>query len=141
MLRGTTLGSILANLVGNALKYAPPRATSYSYPMAAVPGRTRRMPLGPWVMPGTYTVRLTTGGTTLERPLTVRMDPRVKTSDADLQLQFDLSQALYRRIEATANQPDLAREHRQLLSVYGMLQEVDVRPTTQLVETARALLR
>jgi hypothetical protein len=92
-------------------------------------------------MPGTYTVRLTTGGVTLERPITVRMDPRVTTSTEDLQLQFDLSLALYKRIEATAGRQDLAREHGRLLSVYELLQDSDVRPTSQLIEAARGLLR
>ena len=117
------------------LKYAPPRAASYSYPIAAVPGRTPRMPQGPWVMPGTYTVRLTALGRTIERPLTVRMDPRVKASAADLQMQFDLSMQLYRRINDATDAAAAAR----MLSVYGMLQAADVRPTTQLVEAVRTL--
>jgi hypothetical protein len=38
---------------------------------------------------------LTVDGTTFAQPLTVQMDPRVKTSATDLQEQFDLSWALY----------------------------------------------
>ena len=45
-------------------------------------------------MPGSYSVTLTSGGKTLTQPLTVKMDPRVKTSTADLALQFDLSKKL-----------------------------------------------
>ena len=55
--------------------------------------RLFRPPLGSW--PGTYTVRLTAGGTTLSQPLVVRMDPRVKTSVADLQAQFDAAKSAY----------------------------------------------
>ena len=49
----------------------------------------------PWVMPGDYTVTLTVNGKSLAQPLTVKMDPRVRTSAGDLQAQFDLSQQLY----------------------------------------------
>src|SRR5438876_6787906 len=38
---------------------------------------------------------LTVGGKTFSQPLTIEMDPRVKTSAADLQQQFDLSWKLY----------------------------------------------
>lgn len=119
------------------LKYAPPRVPSYSYPIAAVPGRTPRMPQGPWVPPGTYTVRLTALGKTLERQLLVRMDPRVKASAEDLQLQFELSMQLYRRLSDATDTGGVA----QMLSVYGMLQGADVRPTPQLIAAARELLR
>ena len=55
-------------------------------------GRGRRGGGGTWAAPGTYTVRLTAGGKTLTQPLVVQMDPRVKTSQADLDAQFALSQ-------------------------------------------------
>jgi hypothetical protein len=41
-------------------------------------------------LPGTYTVKLTVGGKSYTQPLTVRMDPRIKTPLADLQKQFRL---------------------------------------------------
>ena len=47
-----------------------------------------------WVMPGQYSVRLTAGGKTVTQPLSVRMDPRVKTSRARLQEQYALSRRL-----------------------------------------------
>jgi photosystem II stability/assembly factor-like uncharacterized protein len=47
-------------------------------------------PTGPLVLPGKYQVRLTAGGKTSSEPIEVAMDPRVKTSAADLQKQFDL---------------------------------------------------
>jgi hypothetical protein len=46
-------------------------------------------------MPGKYTVVLTFGGKSYQQPLTLLMDPRVKTSDADLAQQFRLSKELY----------------------------------------------
>jgi photosystem II stability/assembly factor-like uncharacterized protein len=49
---------------------------------------------GPWAMPGSYTVKLTVNGQSYEQPLTVKMDPRVKTSLDDLQKQFDMAQQI-----------------------------------------------
>ncbi len=49
----------------------------------------------PWVAPGTYTVRLTVGGKSYTQPITVVLDPRVKTPERDLKIQFDLSKTLY----------------------------------------------
>jgi hypothetical protein len=45
---------------------------------------------GPVVLPGKYQVKLTVDGQTQTAPLTVKMDPRVTTSQADLKAQFDL---------------------------------------------------
>ncbi|HEU5452645.1 MAG TPA: glycoside hydrolase, partial [Terriglobales bacterium] len=78
------------------LRYPPmPEPTRRDYPMQAVYENTPVSPTAPWAMPGQYTVRLTAGGQTYTQPLTVRMDPRVKTSQADLQQQFDLAKPLY----------------------------------------------
>jgi hypothetical protein len=51
---------------------------------------------GVWAPPGQYTVRLTAAGSTLTQPLTVRKDPRIPATDADLVRQFEFS----REIEA-----------------------------------------
>ncbi len=67
------------------LHYAPPPSTRHEYPIAAVPHDTPRYPLGPTVVPGTYKVRLIVDGKSFTAPLTVKMDPRVKTSLAALQ--------------------------------------------------------
>jgi len=48
------------------------------------------------VHPGRYSVRLTADGSVTERPLIVRMDPRVEISAADLERQTDLSMGCYR---------------------------------------------
>src|SRR6202020_1489813 len=47
-------------------------------------------------MPGVYTVQLKANGKTYTQPLTVRMDPRVKTALSDLQQQHDLAMRAYR---------------------------------------------
>jgi hypothetical protein len=72
------------------LRYALPASTTHEYPIAAVPHDTPRYPLGPLVLPGLYTVRLTASGQSYSAPFTVKMDPRVKTSLADLQKQLAL---------------------------------------------------
>ncbi len=64
------------------------------YPMTAVAHETAPQPTAPWVLPGAYSVSLTAGGKTLTQPLLVKMDPRVKTSSADLARQFEISQRL-----------------------------------------------
>jgi photosystem II stability/assembly factor-like uncharacterized protein len=70
------------------LHYRAPTAVDHDYPIAAVPHDTPRYPLGPAVLPGNYTVRLTVDGKTLTAPLTVKMDPRIETSAASLEKKF-----------------------------------------------------
>ena len=67
-----------------------------SYPIAAVYKNTAPDATSPWVMPGTYNVKLTVDGQTFSQPLLVKMDPRVKTAIADLQKQHDMSLQCYR---------------------------------------------
>ena len=47
------------------------------------------------MIPGDYSVVLTAGGKSFTQPLAVKMDPRVKMSNADLARQLDLSKKLY----------------------------------------------
>ncbi|HEX5354235.1 MAG TPA: hypothetical protein VFW60_09160 [Rhodanobacteraceae bacterium] len=61
----------------------------------AVRHNTPVSPSSPWVMPGNYTLKLTLDGHTYSQPLVVKMDPRVKTSVADLTKQFDASMLAY----------------------------------------------
>jgi hypothetical protein len=68
------------------------------YPIAAVYKNTAPVATSPWAMPGKYTVVLTAGGQRYTRDLTLVMDPRVKTSTADLQKQFDLSNQVYQQL-------------------------------------------
>ncbi|HMD97505.1 MAG TPA: hypothetical protein VKM93_09290 [Terriglobia bacterium] len=49
---------------------------------------------GPWAPPGQYQVRLTVSGQSHTQPLTVKMDPRVKTPQADLMKQFDMARQI-----------------------------------------------
>jgi photosystem II stability/assembly factor-like uncharacterized protein len=72
------------------LHYPPPEGGRRSYPIAAIYRDTPSMPQGPWVLPGTYTVKLTCGRT-VTQPLVIRMDPRVKTSAEGLAQQFTIA--------------------------------------------------
>ena len=73
----------------------PVPGVTAQYPIAAVYKNTAPEATSPWAMPGKYTVVLTAGGKKYEQPLTLVMDPRVKTSNADLAEQFKLSKQLY----------------------------------------------
>ena len=64
-------------------------------PIAAVPHDTVAAPSGPWAAPGQYTVKLTVDGKSYTQPLTLKMDPRVKTLPLGLAQQFTLSKQLY----------------------------------------------
>ena len=66
----------------------------------AIPGKTPSSPTAPFVAPGDYTVRLIAGGQTLSAPIKVVMDPRVKTTVADLVKQFSISKACYDQEQA-----------------------------------------
>ena len=84
------------------LRYATPTATHYEYPISAVPHDTPRSPQGPLVLPGTYHVRLSVDGRVLTASLTVKMDPRVETSRADLESLFNLEYKLDRMLNSSA---------------------------------------
>jgi len=66
-----------------------------TYPMQAVFQNTAPSVTSIWAAPGQYRVKLTAGGESCTQPLTVKMDPRVKTVPAGLQQQFTLSKQLY----------------------------------------------
>ena len=70
----------------------------------AVPGSTHLVgdefvvaPRGVTALPGTYTVKLTVGRQSYSQSLTLKMDPRIKTSPAELQKQFDAAMEVSRR--------------------------------------------
>ncbi|GAC1419214.1 MAG: hypothetical protein NVSMB53_18180 [Gemmatimonadaceae bacterium] len=72
------------------LHYPPPKVLGHEYPISAIYGDTPRHPLGPAVLPGAYTVRLTANDRSYTEPLVIRMDPRVQISEMGLRLQHDI---------------------------------------------------
>jgi photosystem II stability/assembly factor-like uncharacterized protein len=140
------------------LKYPRPAVLRFSYPISAIAGNTPVTPFGPWVLPGRYTVRLTANGEAHEQPLTVKMDPRVTTSTAELETQHRLSMKLYGLIQedfdalttvrafradrrnasrdndAAAIESSLARLNGGLGSLFRTVERADLAPTSQVVE-------
>ena len=123
----------------------------------AVAHLTPRVPTAPWVLPGDYTVKLTVAGQTYTQPLRIRMDPRVKTSPADLQAQLQVSMGLYQdenAITAGGVGPSaggrglgrggparltLATIRAEMNSLLHQIQSADVAPTLAQVEAAQRL--
>ena len=64
-------------------------------PISATPYNTVPVPNSIWAPPGLYTVKLTVDGRTLKQPLTLRLDPRVKTPATALAQLHEMSLALY----------------------------------------------
>jgi photosystem II stability/assembly factor-like uncharacterized protein len=55
-------------------------------------------PAGPSAVPGEYTVKLTANGKSTTQPLTIKLDPRVKTPQDALERQFGLASKLAARL-------------------------------------------
>jgi hypothetical protein len=85
------------------LRYTEPQGAPRQLSIAAVYKNTPAGPQGPFVHPGTYTVRLTVDGVVSEQPITVTLDPRATISESDLQVQTDYSltcHKAYQELEA-----------------------------------------
>jgi photosystem II stability/assembly factor-like uncharacterized protein len=98
------------------LRYPPPHSTEHEYPIAAVPHDTPRYPLGPLVLPRKYSARLIAGGHTETAEFTVKMDPRVKASPADLQKQFNLEIDLVSGLSKSSEAVTQARSIREQIA-------------------------
>ena len=71
------------------------------------------VPVGPMVMPGTYTVTLQYGQTKETEPLVVKLDPRLKTTRAELEQRFELLMQLHEtlnRLDVNLNEAIDARD-------------------------------
>ena len=84
---------------------------------SADPGDWRGRPVGPQVLPGTYAVRLTVGGESQEQPLTVRIDPTSKISEAELRQQFEQATRLNQLIAS------LVDTEREMVAFKGQVTE------------------
>lgn len=77
------------------LHYATLEENPAGLPMAAIEHDTAPEPDAPWVLAGTYRVRLTADGTVREAPLVVKMDPRAAATADELRLQFAMAKRCY----------------------------------------------
>jgi photosystem II stability/assembly factor-like uncharacterized protein len=118
---------------------------------------------GMFIMPGTYQLRMTSQGRTYRQALVVRMDPRVRTSLADLNAQFALSRSLQDGIRDLADArrglaerrsaltgaatripvilSDLERAAPPLLALFLEVQQADAKPTAAQQSAAEDALR
>jgi len=80
------------------LHYPSPPSIDPDYPISAIFRDTPRFPRGPRALPGIYRVKLTVGNQTRTQELSIKLDPRVKTTPAQLARQFrlasDIAQAM-----------------------------------------------
>ncbi|MGH9727288.1 MAG: hypothetical protein ACRD4V_01695, partial [Candidatus Acidiferrales bacterium] len=94
---------------------------------------------GPWAVPGNYTVKLTADGQSYSQPLTVKMDPRVKVSQADLQKQLDLAQqVLARTAEVNAASQQAAALQKRLQQIAPQIAS-SKKKETKLADTVEEL--
>ncbi len=110
------------------LHYPPPPSLDRDYPISAIVGDTPLYPLGAPVLPGTYTIKLTAGGKTLTQPLTVKMDPRVKTSPEGLKAQFEMEmkivEAMQRDFDALTEVQMIRKALKQISSTANLQSQV-----------------
>jgi len=106
-----------------------PVSTRHEYPIAAIPHDTPRVPLGPTVLPGTYTVRLTVDGKSSTAPLTVKLDPRIKMSVAGLE----------KKIQAETKLASLMTQTTQALTRGASIRAQLEKLTTQSADTKNAV--
>ena len=100
-----------------------------AYPMTAIIHNTAPAATAPWVMPGTYTIRLTVNGQTQEQPMTITMDPRVKTNRTEWQRQHDLSMICYEGRKKTMNK--FPAIYQKFTGLFNILQSTEMAPTSQ----------
>ena len=105
-------------------------------------------------MPGVYTLKLTANGTSLTQPLTVKMDPRVKSGPLALQQQFALAKRVYDALVKTLaaraaaekrGNADLAKKldtlAAQLGAMYPLTQDGSGPPPVQTIAAVRDALK
>jgi hypothetical protein len=97
------------------LHYPRPEGLQAQYPIAAIYGDTPRHPLGPWVLPGNYTVKLTVNGRSYTQSLTVKLDPRVKTPADGLAQQHAIAMRCYEGIKQAREAIEQVRKLRAQL--------------------------
>jgi photosystem II stability/assembly factor-like uncharacterized protein len=83
------------------LRTPPPASLRHEYPISAIVHDTPRLPVGPAVMPGMYTVKLDVAGQTYTQPLEIKMDPRITAPVDHLDQQFRLASRICEAMNAS----------------------------------------
>ena len=123
------------------MHYPPVPGIKPEYPISAVYKNTAPQPTSPWIIPGPYKVVLTVEGQHYEQPLTVAMDPRVKTPQADLQRQFELSLQVYQELlnlQPVILQAESAQE--KLKSMRAGVSQAQAQKIDEVIGQLKALL-
>ena len=118
------------------LHYQTPNSVRHGYPIAAIPGDTPRLPLGPTALPGHYTVRLTANGKSQTAALTVKMDPRVKTPTLGLEKKFELET----RLASLVSQTSVAAQQANSIDAQLKKQSQQLRVAGEAVQTFQSEL-
>jgi photosystem II stability/assembly factor-like uncharacterized protein len=114
------------------LRYPRPRAHEYEYSIGAAPGRpTPLLPQGPFVLPGTYQVRISGAGEPLMQKLSVAQDPRRGESSAELGALLDFQRQVMAALEqaVASATPEARTVAEQLTSLETDLEASDAPPT------------
>jgi photosystem II stability/assembly factor-like uncharacterized protein len=72
-------------------------------------------PDGPWVLPGSYTFKLTVAGKSYTAPVDVKLDPRVKVPISDLEKQLDLAMKISDAV---------SRDHTTVNQIHGLRDQI-----------------
>ncbi|HKD13259.1 MAG TPA: glycosyl hydrolase, partial [Candidatus Angelobacter sp.] len=80
---------------------------------------------GPEALPGTYQVRLTVNGKAYTAPLEIKSDPRLNSSQQDLQKQFDLLIKIRERVTQTHDTVNQIRDIRGQINALNKRLEND----------------
>ncbi len=115
------------------LRHAPPKALNTEFPISAILHNTPLLPLGSWVLPGNYTARLTVDGKEFTQTFVVKMDPRIKSSLADLQAQASLESG------AVAGMNQSYDALTQVASIREQLKDVALKAKGKLAESLKSL--
>jgi hypothetical protein len=94
----------------NTIGINDPNAGGDEDATGAVPHHSYSSIYAPWAPPGTYTVKLTVDGKSYTQPITVKLDPRVKTPPAALAQLASLTRDTYEMAIAARAAQAQARE-------------------------------
>ena len=116
------------------LRTAPPASLRHEYPISAIVHDTPRLPVGPAVMPGMYTVKLDVAGQTYSQPLEIKIDPRITAPLDQLDQQFRLASRICEAMNASFAALG------QVRAVRAQLRDLEHQaPQGQVAEAIRAL--